>query len=344
MKKIYILVFSIIFAFSNFNISIAKGLENDIEELLKKNSELEEQISYSISKISLFNKKVEEINYKIQEQNQIINVQTEFLKTILDKWNDETAVTKKVQKDKESLFNHVKNIDTTILLLSIIITLVTAFILIGTPFFVYYLEQKRDKDNKEKMEWFEQNTKDIGKKSDIVNQRVENIYSEIGKQFSLGDTLSRHMENLFKNKMEIFEIDYKSYKELLVNSLDDSIKPIEERKISAENIRYEIFQNLKIDFEKYMETNNNSGMKTIITFFFEFNYTIESILSDANSIKYDGLARLVEKVNKDQMPDNMWELIKLLKKQNRLNDIQVIPMLKRAAKKFDWPYEELRDI
>lgn len=124
----------------------------------------------------------------------------------------------------------------------------------------------------------------------------------------------------------------KSHEYILMEHLDIEVDPIEKRIMKAEKVRSDIWDLLVVRLIEALEKQNwNEYMKGWVDFH-KLQVALSQILSkDATDI-CTGLGTFINLHQEGLAPSSLWDLILLLKKQNRIQGLTIMPLLEKLGK------------
>ncbi|HLP49180.1 MAG TPA: hypothetical protein VK186_16565 [Candidatus Deferrimicrobium sp.] len=205
-----------------------------------------------------------------------------------------------------------------------IITLITFVILslsVFLPILIWFLEWRTIKENR-----------DFQKKINLnLKEMKEMLFPNLIK-----DEVSKH-EKSFETTLKT---QIKNYERILIGRMEYEVEPIEYRFMKAERFRSDIWDRLIPELNKALEKQNWSDYLKGWTDFHKLQEALSQILSKNPNDICNGLGTFESLYPTGIVPDSLWVLICLLKKQNRMDNLRVIEIGQRLAKKMGKKWED----
>ena len=209
-------------------------------------------------------------------------------------------------------------------ILSAFITLYSS-LLIGM---ILHFERKRDNYDQYKSE---------------VNKKIEKLEEEnrkiIEKELSemknnIFDEMRGKLNLKFEKQISLLKEDYDEYREELLRKVGQTTEPIEIRQVAAETVRWQAWHKIYPSLSDALKNNKREDFLSVWNDFHEFNLVLASLLSPKQEEIFDGLGRFVDRIPKNMLPDELWNLILTLNKQKRFKTAGVFGMLDRLGEKM----------
>lgn len=241
---------------------------------------------------------------------------------------DNEEIIKAIAQDMTSQTEKISNI---IFILSIII----GVIVISIPFLTWYFDRKQSQEINRSLEFHRSRIEFLERD---VQRTIEGIESRLENQ--LLNELKEKMDINLRNQSREMKEQFNNYQSLLFERLDFNIEPMDERLLKAEIVRFSIWNLLlpRINraiqgkkWMKYIEVWNN---------YHTLNLALAQVLSSRIEDICTGLGKFLDLNPQGIVPPSLWNLILLLKEQNRLEDLRALNMVQRLGKEMGRSLDE----
>lgn len=190
--------------------------------------------------------------------------------------------------------NHTDRVNTTIMILSAIVLLVS----ISAPMLILYMDRKTKRESKEMEERLA---------SKFQNEIMQRILSQLRDQI-------------------------KNYESILIEHLDYEVDPIEKRIMKEEKLRSDIWGLLFFRLSKALEEKNWNEYLKGWADFHKLQVALSQLLSKDPTDICTGLGTFINLYRDGLVPDSLWDLILLLKKQNRIKGLTTRHIVEKLGK------------
>lgn len=205
-----------------------------------------------------------------------------------------------------------------------LITIVIASMSIVLPLLIWFLEWRTIKENRDFQNKIDLNLKEMSERLELRFPIL--IKNEVSMY-------ERNFETQLKEQI-------KNYERILIGRMEYEVEPIEYRFMKAERFRSDIWDRLIPELNKALEKQNWSDYLKGWTDFHKLQEALSQILSKNPNDICNGLGTFESLYRTGIVPESLWDIICLLKKQNRMDNLRVIEIGQRLAKKMERKWDD----
>jgi Mg2+ and Co2+ transporter CorA len=188
---------------------------------------------------------------------------------------------------------YTDRVNITIMILSAIVFLVS----ISAPIIIWLMERKTRRDSKEMEERLQ---------SKFQNEIMQRIISQLQDQI-------------------------KNYEAILIEHLDYEVDPIEKRLMKEEKVRSDIWGLLFSRMSEALEKNKPAEYLKGWADFHKLQIALSQLLSKDPTDICTGLGTFISLHEEGLVPVSLWDLILLLKEQNRIKGLTTRPIVEKLG-------------